>query len=134
MAGLMSRLPQSLLCLGLVLAAGGALPAEDPTRPPAVWQAADSATGNSPDAGGLRLQSVLMPQHGKPVAIIGGTTVALGASVGGATLVRLSEREAVLQGPDGVTRLYLTPDVKKQMIVSPSPRRTGKAGQGKDFP
>jgi MSHA biogenesis protein MshK len=82
----------------------------------------------------LRLQSVLLPQGGRPVAVIGGKTVALGGSVGGARLVRLNEREAVLRGADGVTHLYLTPDVEKQMIVSPKPRKAGKSGPAKDLP
>ena len=107
--------------------------AADPTRPPAAWQA-DAPAGGTAESGALRLQSVLQPQHGKPVAIIGGATVALGGRLGGATLVRLTEREAVLQGPEGVTHLYLTPEVEKQMIVKPKLGKTGKVGPGKDLP
>lgn len=108
----------------------------DPTRPPAAWLIpADDAARSAGDAGGgLRLQSVKMPQGGRPVAVIGGKTVALGGRVGGATLVRLNEREAVLQGADGVTHLYLTPDVEKQMIETPKPRKTGKSGPVKGLP
>lgn len=109
----------------------------DPTRPPAAWLApvdgsARSASGEA--ASGLRLQSVLMPQGGRPVAVIGGKTVALGGRVGGATLIRLNEREAVLQGADGVTRLYLTPDVEKQMIETPKLRKSGTSGPVKGLP
>lgn len=105
----------------------------DPTRPPAMMLATggDAAPGDAP---ALRLQSVLVPQGGKPVAVIGGKTVALGDSLGGAKLVRLNEREAVLQGADGVTHLYLTPDVEKRMIVTPTPRKMGKSGPAKDLP
>lgn len=108
----------------------------DPTRPPASWMAPAEgvATGGDGMAGGLRLQSVLMPQGGKPVAVIGGKTVVLGGKLGGATLVRLNEREAVLQGADGVTHLYLTPDVQKQMIVMPAVGKTAKSGQVKGLP
>ena len=108
----------------------------DPTRPPANWVApADgSETANDASAAGLRLQSVLMPQGGRPVAVIGGKTVALGGKVGGATLIRLNEREAVLQGADGTTRLYLTPDVQKQMIVTPNAGKSAKSGQVKGLP
>ncbi len=107
----------------------------DPTRPPAAML----ATGGdaSPEAEAVavqRLQSVLLPQGGRPVAVIGGKTVALGDSVGGAKLVRLNEREAVLQGADGVTHLYLTPDVEKRMIVTPNSRKAGKSGPAKDLP
>lgn len=109
----------------------------DPTRPPAAWLAPGSVGDDKPGAegaGGLRLQSVLMPQGRRPVAVIGGKTVALGGQVGGATLVRLNEREAVLQGADGMTHLYLTPDVEKQMIDTPKPRKTGKSGPVKGLP
>ena len=107
----------------------------DPTRPPAAWltSAEAGASGLESDAG-LRLQSVLLRPGGRPVAIIAGKTVALGERVGGAKLVRLTEREAMLQGADGVTRLYLTPDVEKQMIVTPKSRKIGKAGPVKDLP
>lgn len=108
----------------------------DPTRPPAAWLNPVDNTGKTTGdtAGGLRLQSVLMPQGGKPVAVIGGKTVALGGRVGDATLVRLNEREAVLQGADGVTHLYLTPDVEKQMIEMPKSPLKGKTGPVKGSP
>lgn len=107
----------------------------DPTRPPANWMVPAEVAGENAEsgAGGLRLQSVLMPQGGKPVAVIGGKTVALGGKVGGATLIRLNEREAVLQGADGITRLYLTPDVQKQMIVTPA-AKAAKSGHVKGLP
>lgn len=105
----------------------------DPTRPPANWLATGDEAVPGADAG-FRLQSVLLPHGGRPVAVIGGKTVALGGAIGGATLIRLTEREAVLQGADGVTRLYLTPDVEKQMIVTPKPRKAGKSGPAKDLP
>lgn len=118
-----------VVLLGL-LSAGGAAAAGDPTRPPAAWlsQAGVPAT----ESGSPRLQSVLMPQRGKPVAVIAGKTVPLGAAFGDAVLVRLTEREAVLHGPDGVTRLYLTPDVDKQMIVAPAAGKARQPAQGKE--
>lgn len=108
----------------------------DPTRPPANWFSPIEGGGAVGDgtSGGLRLQSVLMPQGGKPVAVIGGKMVALGGRIDGATLIRLNEHEAVLQGTDGVTHLYLTPDVQKQMIVMPNARKATKAGQVKGLP
>jgi len=125
-----------LIALALLAVTGSALAqSADPTRPPAAWLVpGDVAAGSGDAAGGLRLQSVLMPQGGRPVAVIGGKTVALGGSIGGATLVRLNEREAVLKGADGVTRLYLTPDVEKHMIEMPKSRRTGKSGPVKGLP
>jgi MSHA biogenesis protein MshK len=128
MAGLVKH-STIVVLLGL-LSTGGAVAAGDPTRPPAAWlNQADLAPGNS---GALRLQSVLMPQRGKPVAVIAGKTVPLGAAFGDAILVRLTEREAVLHGPDGVTRLYLTPDVDKQMIVAPAGGKARQPAQGKE--
>jgi MSHA biogenesis protein MshK len=128
MAKLVKTLP--FIVLLTMLPVQGVLAAGDPTRPPAAWlNQADLAPGNS---GALRLQSVLMPQRGRPVAIIGGQTVVLGGRIGDARLVRLSEREAVLDGPEGVTRLYLTPDVTKRMIVAPAANKARQAAQGKE--
>ena len=129
----MKLVSTGMLILGVLLAANPAIAAGDPTRPPASWVDQAAAPGATDEGEGLRLQSVLIPQRGKPVAVIGGVTVTLGEQVGDARLVRLTEREAVLQGADGVTHLYLTPDVKKQLIVAPAPRKKGKAGQGKEL-
>ena len=122
--------------LAILLGALTSLPAfaeGDPTRPPVGWLQNSPDVGTVEDEGGLRLQSVLWPQRGKPVAIIGGKTVPLGGRLGEAHLIRLTEHEAVLQGPEGLTRLYLTPDVKKQMIVLPA-ASAKKSRQGKDLP
>ena len=131
MAGPMKRIAFALLAL----ASSALAQTADPTRPPANWLAPVGSAGQSvDDKGGLHLQSVLLPQGGRPVAVIGGKTVPLGSKVGNATLVRLTEREAVLRGEDGVTHLYLTPDVQKQMIVTPGPRKTGLARPVKGLP
>lgn len=133
----MARLMNARLrYLAILLGALASLPvfaAGDPTRPPAGWLQNSPDAGAVEDEGGLRLQSILWPQRGKPVAIIGGATVPLGGRLGEARLIRLSEHEAVLQGPEGLTRLYLTPDVKKQMIVLPA-ASAKKSRQGKDLP
>lgn len=120
----------------LALASSAFAQSVDPTRPPANWLVpVDPATqAGEGAANGLRLQSVLMSQGRKPVAVIGGKTVPLGGKVGEATLVRLNEHEAILQGADGVTHLYLTPDVQKQMIVTSGTRKAGKAGQTRGLP
>lgn len=129
MAGLVTKGGFALLFS--LLAAASALAAGDPTRPPVAWLGTGAAGEGM--AGGLpRLQSVLMPQRGKPVAIISGQTVLLGGRFGDARLVRLDERMAVLEGPEGVTRLYLTPDVDKRMIATPSARPARRAVQGKE--
>lgn len=130
MAGLVKR----LLVAGFALAAPAFALADDPTRPPADWLSPVDTGAAASNAGALRLQSVKVPQRGRAVAVIGGKTVAVGERIGDATLIRVSEREAVLQGSDGVTHLYLTPDVEKQMIVAPQSRKAGKSGQMKDVP
>lgn len=103
--------------LFLLLAASGAFAQRataDPMRPP-VGIAADPAT--SADGKELQtslvLQSVVIPAKGKPIAIIGGQQVRLGEKIGENRLVRLNEREAVLDGPGGVELLALTPLVEK---------------------
>lgn len=119
----------------LALATPAFAQSADPTRPPDAWQApGGEQAGGEGVVGGLRLQSVLMPQGGRPVAVIGGKMVVLGGEIGGAKLVRLNEHEAVLQGADGVTHLYLTPDVQKQMIVTPGARKARKTGHVKGLP
>lgn len=107
----------------------------DPTRPPAAWLAPEALAGEGGgEAAGPRLQSVLLPERGRPVAVISGKTVLLGERVGEARLVGLTERAAVLRGPEGVTRLYLTPEVDKKMIDKPRSRQSSKAGRKKELP
>lgn len=127
MAGPMkAKLTAALLATIPLLALAG-----DPTRPPEGWGGGEGA--EKPDmGGGLRLQSVLLPQQGRrPVAVIGGRTVALGERLGELTLVGLNEREAVLRGPEGLLQLFLTPDVEKQTISPPS-RKAASAGKAKE--
>ena len=63
----------------LFIAAAAQAQTADPTRPPAAWLSpvADARPG-SEGAGPLRLQSVLMRQGGRPVAVIGGKVVHAG--------------------------------------------------------
>ena len=121
-----------LLLTSLCLLAGPVLAAADPTQPPAAWLNAANETTAMLDSGSPRLQSVLLPKNGKGVAVIGGETVRFGGLLGEAKLIGLSEREAVLKGPDGVIHLYLTPSVEKQMIVPAGLRKPIKTGHGKD--
>lgn len=104
----------------------------DPTRPPAellVDEAGVEAVT------GPVLQSVLIPKKGRAVAVIGGQQVHLGEMYGERKLIKLTEREAVLEGADGVERLMLTPGIEKTNIVmkktnkSPAPRRAQSEGR-----
>ncbi len=86
----------------------------DPTRPPAGVLAAipDTAVVTGPV-----LQSIVIPKKGKPIAVIGGQQVRLGGLYGESRLVRLTEREAVLDGPAGIEHLLLTPGIEKTNII-----------------
>ena len=109
-----------LLSLAMLLAtSAGAVdvsPAlDDPTRPPAGIVGPD---GSAAASGSIGLTSVMLPKKGKAAAVIDGQVVELGGRVREARLVRVTETSAVLEGPDGIERLYLTPEVEKKMIVT----------------
>ena len=127
MAGRLTPLGQTFLALALnaiTMSAYGQVPLADPTRPPVGVIATEPADGN---VSSFVLQSVKIPKKGKPVALIGGQQVKLGESIGELRLIQLTEREAVLQGPDGVERLQLTPGIEKTNITKKSP--TAKPAQ-----
>ena len=87
----------------------------DPTRPPA---GVVEGMPESEEMTGPVLQSVLIPRKGKPVAVIGGKQVRLGERYGESRLIKLTEREAVLEGPGGIKRLRLTPGVEKTNLIT----------------
>ena len=106
-----------LLVLAGILTAAPAVSAQtstaDPTQPPGGFSA------SSPDASAVTgpvLQSVILPKKGRAVAVIGGQQVRVGEMYGESRLVRLTEREAVLEGPAGTERLYLTPGIEKTPV------------------
>ncbi|MFO1344905.1 MAG: hypothetical protein U1E85_01290 [Rhodocyclaceae bacterium] len=83
----------------------------DPTRPPAFV----GADGAAYEGSANRLSSIVLPRQGKAAAVIDGQLVTLGGMVGDARLTRISETGIVLEGPEGIERLYLTPDVEKRV-------------------
>lgn len=100
----------------------------DPTRPPV------GLTASTLDAEletGPVLQSVVIPKKGKPVAIIGGKQVRLGELYGESRLIKLTEKEAVLESAAGIERLMLTPGIEKTNIITKSPatRRAQSGGK-----
>lgn len=99
----------------------------DPTRPPA------GVVGDQPvgEVSGPVLQSVIIPKKGKPVAIIGGQQVVLGGLYGESRLIKLSEREAVLEGPGGIEHLTLTPGIEKTTSVMKKPAARDTQNRGK---
>ncbi len=97
-----------LLLLACFCAQGQTV-SSDPTRPPT------SVFSETPvvDGGAPVLQSVIIPKTGKPIAVIGGQQVRLGEMYGESRLLKLTEREAVLDGPGGLENLLLTRGVEK---------------------
>ena len=86
----------------------------DPMRPP---QAAAVAAGGVAQsaAPSSRLQSILI-SPGRKLAVIDGTTVPLGGSVDGATLVAIRETEVVLQKGAERETLKLNPGVQIRLV------------------
>lgn len=84
----------------------------DPTRPAPAALAGAAAASAPTDA--LQLQSVLLGPGRASAAVISGELVVLGGRVRDARLVRVTERGAVLKGPQGETVLALTPQATKQ--------------------
>ena len=122
MAGGLKSSSPLLAAAALAGAAAVALaqaPLTDPTRPPAALDASPAAA-TAPSAGG-GLQAVIMRPGRKPLAVINGSTVLLGGKLGDATLVHLSEAEAVLQGPSGREVLRLTPGAETKPAVRTKP-------------
>lgn len=95
----------------------------DPTRPPS---AAQMEAGVFGDAGSSRLSSIVLPKQGRASAVIDGQVVRVGERVGEATLRRVTETEAVLEGPEGIERLYLIPNVDKKMNATKAAVRRNK--------
>ena len=123
----------------------------DPTRPPAGFvdaqdvkaggdavRGGDNAGGlNNPDGPRLELQSVLLPQNGKPVAVISGHYLPLGGKIDQWELKSVSEHEVVLGQGKERRVLKLTPQVRKTMhkvsvaTVAKKPVRTQRAKKSK---
>jgi len=124
---LRSSLRTTAACACLVLAPlAYAQALSDPTRPPAAAAVAPDAI---PAPGGAqaspqisRLQSVLIAP-GRRIAIIDGVTVPLGGKLGDATLIRLSETEAVLRKGGETEVLKLLPGIERKFV-----KRAERAG------
>jgi len=113
MAGALKTLKLLLAALALTALGAGHAAAEalqDPTRPPATL-VEPTTIGSAVAASGF--QAVIRRPGHKPMAVINGKMVELGGKLNDATLVRLSESEAVLQGPNGREVLKLTPAAEK---------------------
>lgn len=115
-----------LACLAAMAAAMAAAAAQaqvlvDPTRPPN----AVAKSGGAEDApAGTQLQSVLISSR-RRLAIINGTTVALGDMIGEARVVRITETEVVLKTGEETEVLKMYPGIEKQPVKRGSARRGG---------
>lgn len=114
------------LMLLAAAAAQGADPLPDPTRPPEGWTSSGAAAETGAETG-RRLQTVILPRRGKPVAVIGGQRVSLGEKYGDAKVVKITEKEVVLQGPEGRETLKLITDAEKQTAATVKPDRMQRA-------
>jgi MSHA biogenesis protein MshK len=114
-----------VFCLAL-LSAGAAAQMNDPTRPPSSFGTGEPDTGGG---GGILLQSVVIsPTHRS--AIINGVLVPLGGKYGGAVLVEVTEKEAVLRSGGTRQVLKLHPGVEMKEIGSTAAATAGRAQSG----
>ena len=138
------RLPATLLVLALVLALGAAAGARaeaiaDPTRPP---QAAPASAAPAParaasaaPAAPLRLQSVQLPRHGAPSALVDNRLVFVGDKLGGATVLAIDAAGVQLSSARGVVERLRLIDARivKQAVVptgtAPAPMASLAGGQ-----
>jgi len=102
-----------LMCLGMACAARAqSTPLVDPTRPPIVEPERMNDAAAKP--AGPRLESVLISPS-RRVAVINGNPMTVGARLGDATVVAISEGSVVLRHADRKeTTLRLLPDVDKR--------------------
>ena len=112
--------------------AESASPLADPMRPPPGYV---SASDTETTSAGPSLESVMLPKQGRPLAVINGRQVRVGDEYEGSRLIRLTEREAVLTGPGGTERLFLTPGISKEGVTAPSDAtRTAPMAQKRSQP
>ncbi len=105
----------------LPVAAAEAQVLVDPTRPPASV-AKPGAVEDAPV--GTQLQSVLISTR-RRLAVINGTTVALGDMIGEARVVKITETEVVLKTGEETEVLKMYPGIEKQPVKRGSARRGG---------
>ena len=103
----------------------------DPTRPPAVAGTLQQGLqGEELPPAGRQLQSVLL-SHGRRIAVIDGNVVALGAMLGDARVVKITDVEVVLKTGEETETLKLFPGIDKQPVRRASIRaRAGAPAEG----
>lgn len=124
---LLTRYSSLAAALALALCAASATAQlNDPTRPPSSFGTSEPDVGGG---GGIMLQSVVIsPTH--RAAIINGVLVPLGGKYGGAVLVEVTEKEAVLRSGGTRQVLKLHPGVEMKEIGSTAAATAGKPQSG----
>ena len=114
---LVTRHSSLAAALALMLySASVAAQANDPTRPPAGFDAGVAEGDAADSGGGIMLQSVMISPTGR-AAIINGVMVRQGEKYGDAVLVRVTESEVVLKSGSESQVLKLYPGVEKRAAV-----------------
>lgn len=103
----------AVLLLGSLSSLAMAQGLPDPTRPPAIVEAAPTATAATTPSG---LQSIIRRANGKAAAVINGVYVEQGGKVGDATLTRINEDSVELRSASGRETMYLTPGIGKTKV------------------
>jgi len=95
----------------------------DPTRPPVGQDSADGAAAPV-DSG---IQTVILRPGGKSAAVINGQYLRVGDRFGDKRVLKISEREVVLQGESGREVLKVMPAIEKipakKIVVRKSPAK-----------
>lgn len=110
-----------MLGIGLSPPVGAMAQVRDPTLPPKGYYvpggglpaAIEEEAGTAPRA----LQIVVRPHRARPLAVIDGQTVKLGAQFDERRLVRINETEVTLMDLNGRENLAMTPGVAKMPAV-----------------
>lgn len=115
-ASLALWLAPAFLATGAVAAQG----LTDPTRPPHLG-ATPAGAADAP-AGAYRLESVIL-SRGRKLAVINGTLVPLGGTIGEGRLVRVSESGVAIRTGESVETLRFHPGIEKRPVKARAPDR-----------
>lgn len=105
----MLRRPSALLA-GLTASALALAQGADPMRPP---EGATTDGGSVAPAAQSGVQTVIVRPQGKSVAVINGKQVSVGDRLGDKRVVKISEREIVLNGDSGREVIKVMPAMEK---------------------
>lgn len=112
------RIPPAWLALALAFlpVTAGAQALVDPTRPPDAPLFVDGAAGGARQ--GPRLQSVLVSDNGRRVAVIDGQTVRVGDRIDNASVASIAGTSVVLRRGKASETLWLYPKPAKSDAAS----------------